>query len=500
MADEGIPGTQRVRAARPGGPGRGTRSVSDVRRLVEDSVIGAFPTRTWVSGRVGRTSVDVVGGALRFTLHSTGDDDPFGLQCVLPAEALADVRDVLNRVYDAEVSSIVWEGRLARAGGLLRYDSERNCVTLIVTDLDPAVTAHGLEQERADVLERVRTCGLPARQARRPVPSAPLRVALVRETGDPAGEAVRERLSASPFAVEVEDCPGTLHGPTAGAHLGRRVREAALLSEAVLVVRGAGRPLGLGVYDADEVARAVADAPVPVVCGLGGDGVATAADAVAYACVATADDAAGWVLGRLEESERTLRDLQEAVGVAVAAAGSRAWNELEDLSAATVVAAGAAFERAQEAERKRWARLQVGALLVVALVVGVALGTDSVVALAGLLVPVLVLLGVWVWSRQARTRGSRSMGSHDDEFAEVVERLRGVRDQLETTSSPEQVHRLRALSTQLVERGEDILLRHFPDHVEPSSVRVEPAEAEASQVEAEPAEPSNVRTVSLVPE
>ncbi len=83
------------------------------------------------------------------------------------------------------------------------------------------------------------------------------------------------------------------------------------------------------------------------------------------------------------------------------------------------------------------------------------------------------------------------MGSYDDEFAEVVERLRSVRDQLEGTSSPEQVHRLRVLSSQLVERGEDILLRHFPDHAEPPSLSVPQVRDEApEQPEAPPAPPA----------
>ena len=97
------------------------------------------------------------------------------------------------------------------------------------------------------------------------------------------------------------------------------------------------------------------------------------------------------------------------------------------------------------------------------------------------------------------------MASQDDEFAEVVERLRGVRDSLEGTSSPEQVHRLRTLSGQLVERGEDILLRHFPDHEQPRSVRVtaEPPQAPApppAPVPPPAPEPSNVRTVALAPD
>jgi len=518
VADDGTPARQPEapwqRAARPGAPGRGTRSVPDVKRLVEDAVASAFATRTWVTGRVGRTHADVNTGALRFALHSSGDDDvAFGLQCVVAPESLADVRDVLDRVHDAELSAIVWEGRLARVGGLLRYDADRNGVVLSVTDLDPAVTARGLDDEREHALARAHSCDLAARQARRPVPRAPLRVALVREEGDPAGLAVRERLEASPYAVDVRDCPGTLHGPRAGSDLGRRVREATLLSEAVLLVRGGGRPLGLGPYDADEVARAIVDSPVPVVCGLGGSGVVTAADAVAYSSVPTAEDAAGWVLGRLEESQQALRALEAGIGAAATAAVTRAWTDLQQVREQTARAAEDASVRARQAERRRWVRLQVGAALVAALVVGVAVGTGSLLVLLGLLVPVLVLAGVWLWSRSARTRGSRSMGSHDDEFAEVVERLRDVRDQLEGTSSPEQVHRLRLLSSHLVERGEDILLRHFPDHPEPRSPQVpevvdeQPAPEPAGEPPAPPAPPaaaapagpaqSNVRTVAL---
>ena len=218
----------------------------------------------------------------------------------------------------------------------------------------------------------------------------------------------------------MSDCAGLVHGPDAGADLGRRVREASLLSEAVLLVRGAGRPLGLGPYDADEVFRAIADSPVPVVCGLGGAGVATAANAVAY---------------NVGPDRRRRRRLGAGPPGGVPAAGaaraarrrgaggtsaavSRAWTELEEVSADTVRGgADEALVRAQEAERKRWVRLEVGALLVAALVIGVgARHAARRPRWPGCWAPVLVLAGVWVWSKQARTRGSRRMESGYDEF------------------------------------------------------------------------------------
>jgi hypothetical protein len=117
-----------------------------VRRLVEAQFHVAFPRRVWVAGQVGHPTGTEHG--LRFVLRSSTGQDPDALRCLVPEDGLGAVRDLLARAHDADVEDVVREGRLARVGGLLRYDAGQGTVVLLVSELDPTPTAHELADAR----------------------------------------------------------------------------------------------------------------------------------------------------------------------------------------------------------------------------------------------------------------------------------------------------------------------------------------------------------------
>ncbi|MDP9466967.1 MAG: hypothetical protein M3P31_07045, partial [Actinomycetota bacterium] len=200
-----------VRQVRPTAPGRGTHGVPDVRRLVEAQFHVAFPHRVWVAGEVGRPAEAEDG--LRFALHPSTGGDPFSLPCVVPADGLSAVRDLLARAHDADVEDVVREGRLARVGGLLRYDAERSAVVFLVSELDPTPTAMELTDAREAALAAVGDAGLGDRQRALQVATAPLQVALVGPRGDAALARVQEQLAACPYDVDVRVREAVLTGP-----------------------------------------------------------------------------------------------------------------------------------------------------------------------------------------------------------------------------------------------------------------------------------------------
>jgi exonuclease VII large subunit len=447
-----------VRQVRATALGRGTHGVPDVRRMVEAQFHVAFPHRVWVAGEVGRP-VETEDG-LRFALHPSTGEDPFSLLCLVPSDGLQAVRDLLLRAHDADLEDVVRERRLARVGGLLRYDAERGAAVFLVSELDPTPAAMELADARKAALAAVGEAGLGDRQRGLRVATAPLQVALVGPRGDAALTRVQEQLEGSRYDVCVRVHEVVLTGLDAPSQLASAVRGAADGVDVVLAVRERGRPLGLASYDALEVASAVADAPVPVVATLGGEGTRTAVDEVAWTSLPTAEAAVGWLLGRLRDAEGRLSALGGEVAREVDDAGHRCRSLLASARAEAAEAAEQAGPRSAAARRRRRLQLRIACAVLAVAVVALALVLGRPLLLLGLLVPVLVLIAVELWWRSPTNRRSR-MSQRDEDFTQVLTRLHAVRDELRTTTSPERVGVLRSLADELVSDGERLLGLHL---------------------------------------
>ncbi|CAN5182065.1 hypothetical protein BH24ACT10_BH24ACT10_10070 [soil metagenome] len=448
------------RQVRPTALGRGTHAVSDVHRLVEDQFHVAFPHRVWVAGEVGPVLRDELED-LRFTLHASGDRGPdevaFSLPCVVLGANVTAVAELLHRSHDALLDEVLREGRLARVGGLLRFDTERRGVVLLVSELDPAPTTAALADARTAARAAVVAQSLAEHQSRHPRPRAPLDVAVVGPAGDPELDRVCAQLTTGPFAVSARPVPARLTGTDAPQLLAQALTDAAQGSDAVLVVRSQGQPLGLAAFDALEAAQAVAASPVPVLTGLGGSGVVTACDDVAGYALPTAEAAGAHVLGWLDDAAGELSELREEVAGADGAATRRCHSALTDATASIELAAAEAQERSAQASAVLRRRLLVAAAAVVALVVGLVLATRSALPLLLLLLPVAVVVGQHLLTLGRRSAGRRRMAQRQDEFTAVVQQLEAVRDELTTTASPERVAVLREVAADLAEQGRQLL-------------------------------------------
>jgi exonuclease VII large subunit len=252
------------------------------------------------------------------------------------------------------------------------------------------------------------------------------------------------------------------------------VRAAREGNDVVLAVRERGRPLGLASYDTLEAAQAVADAPVPVVAALGGEGTRTAVDEVAWASLPTADAAVEWLLGRLADAERRLSALGAEVASEADDAGDRCRSALASARDEAAAAAEQAATRSAAVRRRRRLQLRIACALLAVAVVALALVLARPLLLLGLLAPVLVLAAVELWWRSPEHRRN-DMSARDADFTQVLTRLHAVRDELRTTTSPERVGVLRTLAEELVADGERLLGVHLRSAAPTTPVPVTPA-------------------------
>ncbi|MEB3322011.1 MAG: exodeoxyribonuclease VII large subunit [Synechococcaceae cyanobacterium] len=195
----------------------------------------------------------------------------------------------------ASIPAVIWASQLRRLSflpeegdgvvvvGRLNFWTTRASLSVQVLDLRPSLSAV-LRQ-----FERVRSLlapeGLFDPERKRPLPEWPRRIALL--TSAPSSaladmlRTARERWPSTALLVVPIPVQGAVESRIRDAvvHLGGRVEE--LEIDALVLARGGGSREDLTVFDGEELARALAACPVPVVCGLGHEDDTTIADLVA---------------------------------------------------------------------------------------------------------------------------------------------------------------------------------------------------------------------------
>ena len=195
----------------------------------------------------------------------------------------------------ASVSAVVWASQVPKLTflpsdgdgvlvvGKLNFWSARASLNVQVLDLRPSLSSVLRRFER--VRRLLEPEGLLEPERKRPLPAEPARIALL--TGVPSSaladmlRTARERWPTTRILLVPIPVQGAVEEQICIA-LQRVGRAAAALGlEAIVLARGGGSREDLSVFDGEALARCIAAAPVPVVCGIGHEDDTTIADLVA---------------------------------------------------------------------------------------------------------------------------------------------------------------------------------------------------------------------------
>ena len=193
------------------------------------------------------------------------------------------------------------EGRFC--GTVTVWDNGR--VFLELTGMDVAALVGRRAAERERVIRVLAGAGLLDRNRERPMPLVPLRVGLVGSHGSDGHRDFTGVLDRSGYAFVVTFAHAPVQGPAAGGALAGALGALAGVDVACLV-RGGGTELDA--FDAEVLARAVADCPVPVLTGIGHTADRTVADAAAHTTCPTPTACAQALVARVGTFEQALTD------------------------------------------------------------------------------------------------------------------------------------------------------------------------------------------------
>jgi exodeoxyribonuclease VII large subunit len=335
---------------------------------------------------------------------------------------------------DGAIVELLAAGNLVVVGGYLEYGGPYSSLELKVDRVVRAPAGSGAVAQQRETVEReLAASGLLGRQrAALRLSLAPRRVGVVAGGAGTVGyrDAVTV-LDQSGYQVVATHFPAPLEGEAAGVRIAAQIQAASVGQQAVLVVRGGGEDAQLSAFDSAPVVTAIANAPVPVITGIGHSHHTTLADAAAYQACASPAHAAGLIAERLRSADQALE--RELAAIRRAAESRRA---------------------AQRAKRRQ--RLSIAAVAITGLA-GVAVWRWG--WLGAMLV---VLLGAAV--ALARRRRDRPLPLAPqpaaDTFEDVVQELGAVKAALQHQAvTVEDIQRLLDAANWLEQRGGELLGR-----------------------------------------
>jgi exodeoxyribonuclease VII large subunit len=182
----------------------------------------------------------------------------------------------------AKEGIVLAEGMVVVLRGTLDLYRPKGEIGFILSELDVTALLGRLAAQRAQLLRKLESEGLLRRNAGLPAPEVPLRIGLVASPGTEGYRDFLGQLTGSGFGFQVQVAPVSVQGNNAPFAVAKAVKSLGRTDcDLIVVVRGGGSKADLACFDAEVVARAIAQSDKPVWTGIGHTGDESVADIVA---------------------------------------------------------------------------------------------------------------------------------------------------------------------------------------------------------------------------
>ncbi|MDP3622246.1 MAG: exodeoxyribonuclease VII large subunit [Polynucleobacter sp.] len=271
-------------------------SVGDLNRAIANSLQDQFGS-VWVSGEISN-----------FKAYDSGHWY-FSLK-----DEEGQIRCVMFRGKNAQVGFMPQSGDLVEVGASLGLYVPRGDVQLTVQAMRRAGMG-GLYEAFLKLKAKLLNAGLFDSERKRPIPSHPRAIGIVTSPQAAALKDVLSTLARRAPHIPIVVYPTLVQGPDAPAGIIAAIdsanREAAV--DVLLLVRGGGSIEDLWAFNNEQLAYAIADSCLPIVCGVGHETDTTIADYVADLRSPTPTGAAEMAAPRRDQLLAELGSLQQSL-------------------------------------------------------------------------------------------------------------------------------------------------------------------------------------------
>lgn len=299
-------------------------------------------------------------------------------------------------------------GLKIRIFGNLDYYGGFGKLSLIMRGIDPNYTLGDIALQREELIRKLKQSGAYGRNREVALNPVPLRLGLVGSKGTAGITDFLQQIDESGLGFDIKIANVTVQGDGAPVEISSAIRAFGRRDDidVIVVVRGGGSKTDLATFDAEEIALAIADSPLPVFTGIGHQIDLHVADEVAHESHKTPTACAvaliEYVKGYLDEVEGAWSDIATRAGQLLDDSG----HTLSKVAREIAVHTRTAVERADERLGDRVDRLRRRAPQLLA---ERSLAIDNLEKRVSLLDPVNVLARGWSITRTSDGRVVRSV-------------------------------------------------------------------------------------------
>jgi len=194
-------------------------------------------------------------------------------------------------------------------------------MSLLIKDVDPSYTLGEMALKKMEIIERLRQEGLIDLNKRLDLPIVPQRIAIISSPNAAGYEDFLKQLTQNQqgYFFYIELFPSLMQGDETETTLINRLNEIEGRTEEfdiVVIIRGGGSTVDLSCFDNYNIAKRVAQFPLPVITGIGHEKDETVLDIVAHTSLKTPTAVADFLLSGSRSFEEEIIKLQQRLKTA----------------------------------------------------------------------------------------------------------------------------------------------------------------------------------------
>lgn len=285
-------------------------SISQLMAAADRTISQAFPTPIWVIGEI-QSLATRAGGTIYFELAEGKSGAHTTATVTVKCTIWQTTSQWLDRRHGKDtLKKVISEGNRLRALVQVKLYKDRGQISLTVEDIDPSFTQGELALARAELLKKLRSQGLDQKNKMIPMPSFPLRIALITAEGSRAfSDFEHQLLSAGIFCGTMLFVPCPMQGDRVPQNVASSIKAAHdWMADIIVLCRGGGSTADLRWFDGEEIALAIAYAKIPVITAIGHHDDTCIAEEISHLREKTPTAAADRIISILVDTKQAINE------------------------------------------------------------------------------------------------------------------------------------------------------------------------------------------------